>query len=681
MNPESIAFGPDGKLWVTEDRWCPKRIHAWDLDKNIVVYEKFGVPHYGGTGAAFDPLSQNNWIGLGCRWELDLDGKSARPTHVLAVDDAHFGKYHPLNYRIVRQDGRTFLIGYGMITTVSIVHPDGSIQDCAALSNTHHFSYGCNWEPPQAYVDAFYERWPQQRKNEKPGRKGEGKPYAQRGGAVLWIDRNHDTIPQKEEFEFSDEAVRFDGTSWGHRNIGLTLKFPVLVGEQVKVVSLVPNGFTAEGAPNYPTLAEAIQQAVDIPLTPGYQRHSAATHDDRFGRFVLLSEPEMNAYDASGKHLWSFPNQWCGVHGSHNAPLPEPGVMQGTLFFLGMAPFDDQADVFFLNGNHGRCFLLTSDGLYLDEMFRDVRVSYVNDAYRLGGEIFSGYFGKSAENGQYYVQIEHGSYRLFGISGLNEAVRSEGNLTVTKKQVDAAEQKSLRRLAEEKKGKQAILAQAKTPPTIDGDLKEWKEAPIVAWDQQRKFPVKVWGSWDEQNLYLAYRVDDVSPFVNQGRTWSNLFATGDTVDFQFAVDATANARRNSPVPGDKRLMIAPFEGKPTVVLYEHRKPGGQNPIEFTSPWRGEKVDNVEQVVGAEVAVKEFQGGYTVEIKLPLKALAWKIEPGTIYRGDFGVTYGDPEGHDTQLRSYWANPSTMLVDDIPGEIMLHPMMWGEIRFVR
>ncbi|UUO04656.1 hypothetical protein M4951_14790 [Blastopirellula sp. J2-11] len=681
VNPEGIGFGPDGKLWVTEDRWSPKRILAWDLNKNQVVYEKFGVPHYGGTGAGFDPRSHRHWVGLGCRWELDFKNQAARPTHVLAVDDAHFEHYHPLHYQIVREQGRTFLIGFGKITTVSEVHADGSIQDCAALSNTHHFSYGCNWRPPQAYIDAFYERWPEQRKNERVGQKGDGKPYAQKGPGVLWIDRNNDGEPQQEEFEFTDESVNFGGSSWGHRHLGLSMKAPLVIDGQVKIATLEPNGFTKQGAPNYPTLAEAVANASDIALTPGNNRHNAASYDDRFGRFVINSDPEMNAYDANGKHLWSFANQWSGVHGSHKAPLPEPGVMQGTLFFLGMASFDDQADVFMLNGNHGRCFLLTSDGLYLDEMFSDVRISYVNDAYRLGGEIFGGYFGRSEENGQYYVQIGHGSYRLFGISGINQAVRISGELTVSKQQADAAEQKNMRLLVEAKQAKQVVIVMTKTPPTIDGDLKEWKDSPVLHWDQQGKFPVEMWGSWDEQNLYLAYRVEDGSPFVNQGRRWNTLFATGDSVDFQFATDPTANPRRNSPVSGDKRLMIAPFESKPTAVLYEHRKPGGKNPIEFTSPWRGEQVDNVEQLAAADVAVKTYRGGYSVEVKVPLNALGWKIEPDAAYRGDFGVTFGDPAGHETQLRSYWANPSTMLVDDIPGEVMLHPVTWGEIEFVK
>jgi len=45
--------------------------------------------------------------------------------------------------------------------------------------------------------------------------------------------------------------------------------------------------------------------------------------------------------------------------------------------------------------------------------------------------------------------------------------------------------------------------------------------------------------------------------------------------------------------------------------------------------------------------------------------------------DFGVTFGDASGSDTNLRSYWSNRSTGLVDDIPGEVMLTPNLWGQM----
>ena len=91
---------------------------------------------------------------------------------MLAPAAEHFDGYHPMNYSFLRQDGRTFLYGLGMIATVSEIRADGSRHDLAAVSNTHHFSYGCRWNPPQAYIDAFYDAFPDERQKEKPGLKG-----------------------------------------------------------------------------------------------------------------------------------------------------------------------------------------------------------------------------------------------------------------------------------------------------------------------------------------------------------------------------------------------------------------------------------------------------------------------------------------------------------------------------
>ena len=148
---------------------------------------------------------------------------------------------------------------------------------------------------------------------------------------------------------------------------------------QVKVAALKPKGMLPNGVPDYPTLDEALATATPVSLTPGYKRSGGATVRDSQGRFLCNSDPEMNAYAADGRHLWRYPNQWSDVHGSHDAPLPEPGVRQRTLAFLGIAPLDDSSDVVFLNGNHGRCFLLSTDGFYLDEAFVDVRVSYLKN--------------------------------------------------------------------------------------------------------------------------------------------------------------------------------------------------------------------------------------------------------------------------------------------------------------
>ena len=155
----------------------------------------------------------------------------------------------------------------------------------------------------------------------------------------------------------------------------------------------------------------------------------------------------MTAFAPDGRLLWTFPNRWTGVHGSHNAPLPETGVMQGTLFFLGRAPLDEQSDVLVINGNHGRFFVVTSDGLYLDEMFKDVRMGTSIDATLIGGECFGGFFGRSAPDGRYYLQSGHTDYRIFRLDGLDQVRRTQGMFQVTPEQAVAAANNQTRAVA------------------------------------------------------------------------------------------------------------------------------------------------------------------------------------------------------------------------------------------
>lgn len=292
--------------------------------------------------------------------------------------------------------------------------------------------------------------------------------------------------------------------------------------------------------------------------------------------------------------------------------------MQGAMAILGMAPFDETSDVFFLNGNHGRCFLLTSDGIYLDEAFTDVRVSYLRNEYRLGGEIFGGMFEQSTADGNYYVQIGHGPYRIYQLHGIGDAKRISGTVRVSKTQIAAAERGKLRELA------------------ATQTEKKFRAPGEISWDQSGKFKTKLSASIEGEHLRLTWQVQDPSPWVNNGRDWTTLFATGDTVDLQIGVDPKADATRREPVEGDQRLLIAPYEGKPIAVLYQHRKPGGANPIEFTSPWRGAKVDHVERLECVEIDVKTSNGGYVVDAKIPLAALG--LEPTGTLQADFGVTF-------------------------------------------
>jgi len=102
-------------------------------------------------------------------------------------------------------------------------------------------------------------------------------------------------------------------------------------------------------------------------------------------------------------------------------------------------------------------------------------------------------------------------------------------------------------------------------------------------------------------------------------------------------------------------------------------------VEYHSPV-GEKVfDRVEVLAGAEVAVRTHAGRYAVEAAIPLKSIGLAAKPGLTIRGDVGVIASDAKGRTNTARTYWANPHTSLVSDLPLEAWLCPATWGELVF--
>ncbi len=323
---------------------------------------------------------------------------------------------------------------------------------------------------------------------------------------------------------------------------------------------------------------------------------------------------------------------------------------------------------------------MTTDGLYVDEMFPDCRLMTNPQAGGigiLGGECFGGAFGLSKSDGNYYFQGGGIEYRIYRVDGLKETVRSSGSLAVTAEQVVAAERNRSRKVAAETKPASARIPYVKEPPKIDGKADGWTGEPVVQWNKGNQFPVSIRAAHDGRNLYLLYNVKDASPWVNNGKDWQLLFKTGDSVDLQIGSDPKANPKRSGPVPGDMRLLIAPFQGGNIAVLYRHRQPGAADNVVFQSPWRNEKVDSVKKLESANIAVAKTGDSYNVEVSVPLADLGLASDAGKTLRGDFGIIYGDAEGTTNIFRNYWANQATGLINDVPGEIMLTPNMWGDI----
>ena len=673
QNPAGLTVAK-GLVWVTEKhRWQPKRLAAYDTQTGRMAKEFFGPTNYGSQGAGFDPADDTRWIGQGALFKLDFTAHTSTPLSILGGET---GRRHTF----WRQDGRTFIITSGKATWIQELRADGTLRPLACISSAHQFSYENNWTPPQAFVDAFMRDYPTVKiKVGQPG--GIQRIQPNHGYGMLWVDRNGDGAMQAEEIEFSTAATNLAGSGWSHDFHDLTLRVPAEVAGRKVLVTLKPDGWWPGGAPKYPALNEAAKAGVPIDLPGSNQVESAV---DGFGNMVLNSSPDMRAFAPDGRLLWTYPNKWSGVHGSHDAPLPHTGELQGALFFSGVVALDAKADVMLLNGNHGRAFVLTSDGLYLDEMFPDVRMMTNPQAGGigiLGGECFGGTFGRSEKDGNYYFQGGGISYRIYRIDGLRDTQRAEGTLAVSAAQSAAAERSHVRLVTDKTELRQAVIGWCATPPLIDGKDNDWLGTPTAAWSRDGKFAVTVRAAVDAGMLYLHYTVRDESPWVNNGKDWQALFKTGDGIDLQLGTDPTANPKRSTPVPGDLRLFIAPMGQDNVAVLYRHRVPGAKETdgVIFQSPWRSEKVDVVRRLDLAKIAVQRESNLYRIEVAVPLADLGLTSAAGLGLHGDFGVIYGDGQGTVNVFRNYWSNQATGLVNDVPGEIMLSPNAWGELTF--
>ena len=674
VNPVGVTLAPDGALWVAEDRRNPKRLSKWDRASGRCVYDKVGCPAYGSPGAGFDPDQPERWLGQRCQWRVDQTTGKSRIVSVLQKEEGHLkGKIDEcLNYRFVHQGGRTFVLGMYKGTLISELMPDGSLKDLALISDVHSLLYGLDWKRVPAYCDTVEKRFPKANYEQKYS--DESCRYV----GVLWVDKDGDGDLDADEIQFLPEGTKLSSFGWGLRLNDLTLRLPYRnEKKEEQILTLRADSFNAAGAPEY-SFAKALAQAVSLKdeLPQGSRTVLDTTLNDMRGNAVVNTDPFMFSLAEDGRINWLFQNRWTNVHGSHNAPLPKPGEVQGILFGVGTAPLDKQGDVMVFAGNHGRFFLITTDGIYLDEMFQDCRVAEVVGPGLIGGEAFGGSFDYDSKNRRYVLQAGCSGYRIYQLNGLDRVVRSEGTVKVTPEMLASAAHRNQEAARADSSQKQAVFARLPEKAKVN-----FGALPMAAEWSSGNWNIRVRGSYDGQNLYLQYDVADPSPWVNNGKDWTQLFKTGDAVDLQLGTDASAPATRKGAAPGDIRLSIAPFNGKPLAVLYRYRLKdrAGANPVEFASPWRSEKVDDVRKLESAEVQVQTSEGGYRLEATIPLSELGVGVLRGQTLRGDFGVIYGDRQGTVNLSRVYWSNQATGLVNDVPGETMLAPDLWGWVKF--
>jgi hypothetical protein len=493
---------------------------------------------------------------------------------------------------------------------------------------------------------------------------------------MVWADANDDGQRQDDEITGTTGELRFSG--W-YMNCAPDLS--LYCGDrQFKVT-----GFTACGAPKYD-----LAQGVKMPIAGlGSADATLVMSGGSYGEeHTLFTCGEI----ATGKIRWTYPDNYNGVHGSHNACPPEAGMIRGSFGPCGTAKLAPPiGNVWVIATNVGEWHLLTERGFYLTRLFQGdpMKVSWPEKAGPgavldncppgLGGEDFGGSCCL-AKDGQLYVQAGKTGFwnaQVVGLDGVKEL--PGGKLSISADEVKLA-QKLREEQLQAAVGMRRTTIRKKTIAALKGDFDgDFRDVEPLTFRKTEEAEVRVKATWDEQNLYLAWSVRDQTPWTNAADEPAHLYFSGDTVDFQLGTDPKADPKRNEAVRGDLRLSIGPFQGKPTAVLF--RKVSDQKqPKTFSSGVVKEYVmEYVGVVDAAKIQVKKERDRYLVEAAVPLAALGLTPAKGLVLRGDFGATHGDAAGQRTRLRTYWSNQRVGIVDDVVFELQLEPKNWGELTF--
>ena len=639
VNPTSWLAAPGGRLWVTEGRMNPKRLTCWDVASGKLLVEKLGSARYGAPGGGMDSEDSTLWIAEDSLWRLDVD--TGKEEILASLSD---GSVANRSYRFVHDGGRTFVWGYGRVATLYELR-DNRLVRMAAFGTPSGWNYGLpNLGPAPEMHDWFKAAVPAIFPGVRLPRDLR-KVRNDNGTLVCWRDADGDEEFDADEFTSFPQGTVAAVSGWGPMPESLSFSVPVSIGGNMHLADFVPP-YDAGRA-----FASARKVVDQMPAGASASTPSGC-FSDAFGRSIVYdSEPFMIGYDRNGRLAWYVENGYASVQRAQKMPMPEVGVMQGVLFPLGVAEFSKTSEVAAFINDNGRVFFVTTDGVYLDEMFYDGRVSAREDETYLGGEPFGGTFAYDRRNRRYILQAGFGGMRMYEIEGLGRVVEKRERIRISED--DVAEMRRRAASMADKESKSQDMAAYMSIQR--GNLANPSETAVWRGGMGN---VSMSAAYDDDVLRLRFHVPDPSPWVNNGLDPYLKFKTGDCVDMRFDSE---NPSRLLVYPGG--VMLA-------------RECGEGNAHDYSSPWRTYHVGDVVFPDDIKFSVNCDKSEYTLDVRIPMKYVAG-IRDG-VFPGDFGVIYGDDAGTRNMSRVYWSDKETGLVSDVPGEAMPNIRGWGRIR---
>ncbi|MDR2675517.1 MAG: hypothetical protein LBC18_11840 [Opitutaceae bacterium] len=693
----SLAVDGKNQSWVTECWEFPRRVSVWGGDGKL-VRDYIGNAGYASTGTFLHDEDPSLGYYGPVEMELDLERRTWKVRQILWVPGE--GEQFPVNPRLHAHPHRFTSKAGGKLREFMFFPPfrmsfpyvlymkgDSGWRPVAAIGSLGGISGSINWRTAEVV--------------RQPGGMFAGRNAYD---AFFWNDINRDGRVQRDEVVIQPapkpvgigkkgSPINPHGVGWGTRMAPEDLSF-VTNG----IARYIPLRYTDEGAPVYGP--ESIRKYANTTtgsgdFVPVLAEKTIIALINR-GNFATTG---ISALDAeTGAERWTYPNPYPGVHGSHRAPMPKPGLVIGPLKILGTARLpNDNGHVFGLRGNLGQDYFFTTDGLMIGTVFQDGRfpsmplppreselVHAPMESYGGGGEPFSGWFGEHRDGKIRLTSPMAGQAgMILEMNGFDRVKRfTAPALNVTPALLEkAAVDNTARatRTAEDAEKRQPI-ARVRQAPGIHGQTRggNWREIPGFAIKSTASnFKARAQLAHDETNLYIAIDVDDPSPWKNEGADFTRLFKTGDAVDLQLGADPAASIKRTAPVKGDLRVVFAPFEKKTVAVLMRPVNPsaaGGLGKL-YSSPVGDKRFDEVRILPSARIGVAVKERGYRLEAAIPLAELDLKPSGGVEIRGDIGFISSDTAGRINTARTYWSNQATNLVSDEPAEAWLTPANWG------
>ena len=688
-HPAGLAIDSSNRLWVAENDYQPKRVSVWTLDGQF-VRAFYGPSEYGG-GGKLDPEDKTKFYFHGMEFHLDWEKGRDRLVNVfhrpgpgdLKTPDGYGSDGVPQEPRYVRgkkyfaNDHNSNPTGGPGIATVW-QEADRIARPVAAFGRAQ------DWKLLK--TEAFASLWPGG---------ANSKSDQSRNVCFVWSDVNGDGQVQPSEVQSVKGAV-------GSVTVAPDLSFVVSrVGDNA--MRFVPQKFTAAGVPVYDlTRGEILATGAQGPASSGGDQ--ALWHES--GWTVLTTPPKPFSTMSvgavfKGEARWSYPSLWPGLHASHESPPPDrPGQLIGTTRLLGdfVTPRNsDAGPLWCINGNQGNMYLFSTDGLFVAELFKDVRrgplwsMPMAQRGMSLNGlSLHDENFWPSitqTKDGMIYL-VDGGRSSLVRVDGL-ETIRRLPETTVTVSTGDLAKARSYFVEAEaqrqQNRGRGVLTAVLRDQaPNVDGLLDDWASADwvdidksgVAAFFDSNSKPYDVRGAMTVagDRLFVAFRTGDANLLRNSGEMANALFKTGGALDVMIGADANADEKRSQPAAGDVRLLVTRVKNKTVALLYRAVVPGTTEPVPFSSPWRTITLDRVEDV-SAKVQLGSADGNF--EISIPFATLGLKPQSGQKLKADLGILRGN--GFQTVQRVYWSNKASGIVADVPSEAELTPRLWGRLEF--